>query len=171
MALLLFEETECTIKQKVAIGDALPAEVVEELAPAAGTLVNTVSASTAVVQSILPSLEELSLLTHVRQVNVEDRELNAAGGDGWFSVVMSNRVPEEGKKYVACLVSLEERWDVVPLLPPAMAQNTFRPIPIPLPVIPLVGESKFVIPQRNIPRMPTSDFPISSAIRSQGLLQ
>ena len=169
MALLLFEETECTIKQKVAIGDALPAEVVKELAPAAGTLVNTVSASSAVVQSIMPSLEELSLLTHVRQVNVEDRELNAAGGDGWFSVVMSNRVPEEGKKYVACLVSLEERWDVVPLEPPPIAQNPFRPIP--LPVRPPVGESKFVIPQRNIPRMPTSDFPISSAIRSQSLLQ
>ena len=173
MALLLFEETECTIKQKVAIGDALPAEVVKELAPAAGTLVDTVSASSTVVQSIMPSLEELSLLTHVRQVNVDDRELNAAGGDGWFSVVMSNRVPEEGKKYVACLVSLEERWDVVPLLPPPMTQNTFRPIPFPnpIPVRPLVGESKFVIPQRNIPRMPTSDFPISSAIRSQGLLQ
>ena len=58
------------------------------------------------------------MLVHDRQVNVDDKELNAAGGNGWFSVVMSNRVPEEGKKYVACLVSLEERWDVVPQQPP-----------------------------------------------------
>ena len=167
MALLLFEETECTIKQKVAIGDALPAEVVKELAPAAGTLVDTVSASSTVVQSIMPSLEELSLLTHVRQVNVEDRELNAAGGDGWFSVVMSNRVPEEGKKYVACLVSLEERWDVVPLNPPAEAGLGF--IPGRLGDKPAAQREAISI-QQNISRMPTSDFPISSAVGSQSLL-
>ena len=121
MALLLFEESECTVQQKVAIGDALPAAIVKELAPPQGLQVDTVSADSTLVASIMPSLEELSLLTHVRQLNVEDRELNTAGGDGWFSVVMSNRVPEEGKKYVACLVSLEERWDVVPQQPPDAA--------------------------------------------------
>ena len=169
VALLLFEETECTIKQKVAIGDALPAEVVKELAPPPGTLVDTVTASISVVQSIIPSLEELSLLTHVRQVNVEDRELNTAGGDGWFSVVMSNRVPEEGKKYIACLVSLEERWDIVPLQPPPIAQNPIRPIPIPF--RPPVREAELILPQRGISRMPTSDFPIASGIVSQSILQ
>ena len=38
------------------------------------------------ISSILPSLEELTLLAHVRQVNVEDRELNTNSTDGWFAV-------------------------------------------------------------------------------------
>ncbi len=167
IALLLFEETECTIKKKVAIADALPAAVVKELAPPQGLQVDTVSADSALVASILPSLEELSLLTHVRQVNVEDRELNTAGGDGWFSVVMSNRVPEEGKKYIACLVSLEERWDVVPLVPPPAAQNPFRPIP----VGPVVSRSEAVLAQQGISRMPTSDLPVASGVASKNFLQ
>jgi hypothetical protein len=167
VALLLFEETECTIKKKVAIADALPAAVVQELAPPQGLQVDTVSADSTLVASILPSLEELSLLTHARQVNVDDRELNTAGGDGWFSVVMSNRVPEEGKKYIACLVSLEERWDVVPAVPPPAAQNPFRPIP----VIPLVERSEALLPQPIITRMPTSDFPTVSGVVSQSFLQ
>ena len=60
VALLLFEESECTIKQAVALSDALPKEVVTQLAAAPGTQVDTVSASSTLVQSIMPSLEELS---------------------------------------------------------------------------------------------------------------
>lgn len=174
VALLLFEESECTIKQTVALSDALPKEVVTQLAAAPGTQVDTVSASSTLVHSIMPSLEELSLLVHDRQVNVDDKELNAAGGNGWFSVVMSNRVPEEGKKYVACLVSLEERWDVVPQQPPTEPQ---RP--------PVIGETNHsfreiaassraetLSPQSaGITRLPVSDFPITSAVPSQSLLQ
>jgi len=169
MALLLFEETECTIQQQVAIGDALPAAVVQELAPPQGLLVDAVSADSTLVSSILPSLEELSLLAHVRQVNVEDRELNIAGGDGWFSVVMANRVPEEGKKYVACLVSLEERWDVVAQQPPAAANPIHRlPVdPLPLPV----RKNAAIAAPGPISRMPTADLPISSAVASQTLLR
>ncbi len=174
VALLLFEESECTIKQTVALSDALPKEVVTQLAAAPGTQVDTVSASSTLIQSLMPSLEELSLLVHDRQVNVDDKELNAAGGNGWFSVVMSNRVPEEGKKYVACLVSLEERWDVVPQQPP---NETRRP--------PVIGETNHpfreidtspraeILPSKSagITRLPVSDFPITSAVPSQSLLQ
>ena len=168
MALLVFEESECTIQQKVAIGDALPPAVVKELAPPQGLQVDTVTADSTLVASIIPSLEELSLLTHVRQVNVEDRELNTAGGDGWFSVVMSNRVPEEGKKYVACLVSLEERWDVVPQQPPAAAGNPINRKPVPNHFA--VRENAVIGSQGSVSRMPTSDFPITSAVGSQSLL-
>jgi hypothetical protein len=174
VALLLFEESECTIKQTIALSDALPKEVVTQLAAPPGTQIDTVSASSTLVQSIMPSLEELSLLVHDRQVNVDDKELNAAGGNGWFSVVMSNRVPEEGKKYVACLVSLEERWDVVPQQPPT---ETRQP--------PVIGQTnhhfreidaspraEILSPQSaGITRLPVSDFPITSAVPSQSLLQ
>ena len=126
MAVLLFEESECTITPNVAVETALPAGVVSGLNPPPGTKVDIVTASSALVDSLLPSVLELALLTHARQVSVEDRELNVAGGDGWFSVVMSNRIPEEGKKYVACLVSVEQRVDVVPANPPAA--QAFHPI-------------------------------------------
>ena len=163
MALLLFEETECTIKQNVAITDALPHDVVQRLAPPQGTQVDTVSANWLLVSSILPSLEELVLLTHVRQVNVEDKELNIAGSDGWFSVVMSNRVPEEGKKYVACLVSLEERSDVLSTTPPDMAGNPIlnqpiRDIPRARPAI------------SSASRLPVTDLPVTGAVNSTDLL-
>ncbi|HYK35313.1 hypothetical protein [Alloacidobacterium sp.] len=163
MALLLFEESECTIKQNVAITDALPQSVVQRLAPPQGTQVDTVSANWLLVSSILPSLEELLLLTHVRQVNVEDKELNVAGSDGWFSVVMSNRVPEEGKKYVACLVSLEERSDLVSVNPPDAGGN-----PI------LEGPSRDVPRARpaisGASRSPVTDLPVTTAVNSQDLL-
>lgn len=128
MAVLLFEESECTITPNVAIETALPASVVAGLDPPAGTKVDIVTADAGLVGSLLPSVLELILLTHARQVSVEDRELNLAGGDGWFSIVMSNRVPEEGKKYVACLVSLEQRTDVVPANPPAAQGNPINTV-------------------------------------------
>ena len=58
-------------------------------------------------QDIAPMQSEIGLLTHVRQVNTEDKELMGMDDDGWFAVVVGNRLPEPGKKYEACLVSLE----------------------------------------------------------------
>lgn len=174
VALLLFEETECTLKQNVALSDALPKQVVTQLAAAPGTQVDTVSADRALVQSILPSLEELSLLVHNRQVNVDDKELNAAGGNGWFSVVMSNRVPEEGKKYVACLVSLEERWDVVKQQPPTETQPApvFENLNQPVREIGNQPRAEIFAAQGSgTTRLPISDFPVTSAVPSQSLLQ
>lgn len=78
-----------------------------------GITCDAVTASLFLIESILPSIEELQLLAHVRQVNVDDRELNTAGGDGYFAVVVSNRLPQEGGQYRACLVSLEGRTDIL----------------------------------------------------------
>jgi hypothetical protein len=58
-------------------------------------------------KEIAPMESEISLLCHVRQVNTEDKELLGMDDDGWFAVVVGNRIPEPGKKYLACLVSLE----------------------------------------------------------------
>ena len=67
----------------------------------------------------------MTLLAHVRQVNVDDRELNTASSDGYYAIVMSNRLPTPGAKYRACLVSLEERTDLVKADPPAVAEPFF----------------------------------------------
>ena len=66
------------------------------------------------LQEVAPLASELPLLTHVRQVNTEDKELLGQDKDGWFSVVVGNRLPVSGKKYVACLVSLEGQEDMLP---------------------------------------------------------
>ncbi len=122
LALLLFEDGEYQLNHNVPLQNAVPADVYKRLDPPAGITCDTVQASLSLVNSLLPSLEELTLLAHVRQVNVEDRELNSGSSDGWFSVVMSNRLPAPGGKYRACLVSLEERTDLVKANPPEVAQ-------------------------------------------------
>jgi hypothetical protein len=122
LALLLFEEGEYTINTSVSLQQAVPADVYKRLDPPAGITCDTVQASASLVSAILPSLEELNLLAHLRQVNVDDRELNTNSTDGWFAVVMSNRLPTPGAKYRACLVSLEERTDLVTANPPAVAE-------------------------------------------------
>ena len=58
-------------------------------------------------KDIAPMASEVPLLNHVRQVNTEDKELMGMDDDGWFAVVVGNRLPEPGKRYEACLVSLE----------------------------------------------------------------
>ena len=50
-------------------------------------------------------------------MNVQDRELNAGSSDGFFSVLMSNRLPVAETKCRACLVSLEQRSDLLQHLP------------------------------------------------------
>jgi hypothetical protein len=126
LALLLFEEGEYVLNRNVALQDAVPADVYQRLEAPPGVTCDTIQADYWLVQSLLPSLEELTLLTHVRQVNVEDRELNSGSSDGWFAVVMSNRLPSPGAKYRACLVSLEERTDLVKANPPAVATEGGR---------------------------------------------
>ena len=119
MALLIFEESECTIDTKQKISSRLPADVVDRLGVRGDQLVDTVTASRDLIVDLMPSYEELALLTHVRQVNVEDRELAAGDSDGYFAVVMSNRILQRNSKYRCCLVSVEERTDLVPEHPPA----------------------------------------------------
>jgi hypothetical protein len=69
----------------------------------------------------MPTYDELQLLVHVRQVNTDDRELNAYGGDGFFTVVVANRLPSPNAQCRAVLVSVEQRTDLIPATPPAVA--------------------------------------------------
>jgi hypothetical protein len=76
-------------------------------------LVEAIEVDAGLLRKIAPSKTEVTLCCHARQVNVDDRELAAGDSDGWFAVVMANRLPTPGLRHRACLVSLEERSDVV----------------------------------------------------------
>jgi hypothetical protein len=94
-----------------AINAAEPADPQEPVTVATFTQANT-------LRSLLPTAHEITLLTHVRQVNVADTALDLGDDDGWFAVVAANRLPratgggDAGTPYVAMLVSLEARADI-----------------------------------------------------------
>jgi hypothetical protein len=115
LALVLLEQTECTILRNQALADIVPSDVLTRLGRPTGVRCDAVEADAQLLHEILPMPEELQLLTHVRQVNVEDRDLSAGDSDGYFAVVMGNRIPRPGGDYVACLVSVEERTDLLPV--------------------------------------------------------
>jgi hypothetical protein len=125
LALLLFEEGEYTLLQGAPLENIVPKAVFQRLGSPQNILCDAVEADASLVDAIMPSKEELQLLSHVRWVNKDDRELSVEGSDGWFAIVMGNRLPSPGTKCRACLVSLEERSDLVLPDPPAAS------IPIP----------------------------------------
>jgi hypothetical protein len=114
VALLLFQDGEYALQQNVALESVLPSSVLRSLGLTSptGITCDAVQVQSSIFQEVLPGLDELALLAHVRQVNVDDKELSAGSSNGWFSVVMSNRIPTSGQKYRACLVSLEGRQDL-----------------------------------------------------------
>lgn len=131
MALLLFEEGEYTLLQNVRVRDVVPGDVFARLGKP-NAVCDAIETSATKLKSIIPSKEELQLLAHVREVNFDDRELSAGDSDGFFAVIMSNRLPNPNTKCRACLVSLEERADIVPRDPPQTAApptgDVFQPI-------------------------------------------
>jgi hypothetical protein len=114
VALLLFEEGEYTLLGNQPVENVLPPEILTDLGVPnpSGIRCDAVQTTSLTLYPLLPSWQELPLLCHVRQVNTNDRELSVGSSNGWFSVVMSNRLPAQGAKFRACLVSLEGRSDI-----------------------------------------------------------
>jgi hypothetical protein len=92
--------TDAQIRARLHLGGADP-------------LVEAIEVDAGLLRRLAPSKQEVQLCCHARQVNVDDRELAAGDSDGWFAVVMANRLPTPGLRHRACLVSLEQRSDVV----------------------------------------------------------
>jgi hypothetical protein len=114
LALLVFEEGEnFQIIQSVPLEQIVGPGVFADLGSPPNISCDALQTDLSTLSSLLPSVEEMTLLTHVRQVNVNDRELNIGSTDGFFSVVMSNRLPSPNSNCTACLVSLEARSDLV----------------------------------------------------------
>ena len=130
LALLLFDQTsspEAVVLADQLVSAVLPHSVLGTINPPADARCQAIEVGETILRNVLPSLEELHLLAHVRQVNVEDRELSAGDSDGWFSVVVCARVPQAGRQYLACLVSLEGRTDLISTAPPAVAHQPRGP--------------------------------------------
>jgi hypothetical protein len=73
-----------------------------------------------VVKRIFPCQEDLAMLAHVREVDINDTELANGDDDGFLAVVLANRLPvfdqAAGKavRYMACLVNVEGQLPALP---------------------------------------------------------
>ena len=122
LALLVFaddpEAPEAKVLTQVPLSTVITdGAVLARLNPGGDPLVDAVEAPGPLLRRLLPTKDEATLLCHARRVNVDDRELAAGDSDGWFAVVMANRLPAPGHRHRACLVSLEQRTDLVPSIP------------------------------------------------------
>jgi hypothetical protein len=135
VALLVFQDGEpCTILNNQHLVDVVGSAAFARLGSPANVLCDAVETDLSLLYEILPTAHEMRLLAHVRQVNVEDKELSAGSSEGFFSVVMGNRLPVQGAKFRACLVSLEQRSDLLQHLqdnPPALSDTGHLNVGIP----------------------------------------
>jgi hypothetical protein len=113
-ALIVLAEGEGTYLTNVAIADALPAEVRTRLGVTETGACDVLEVTRTVVDRVFPREDELPLLCHVRETNLQDTELAGSDDDGFVSVVTSNRLPRPGHQYGAYLVSLEGRFAELP---------------------------------------------------------
>jgi hypothetical protein len=66
-----------------------------------------------VVKKIFPCQEDLPLLVHVREVDINDTELANGDDDGFLATVIANRLPQYDRsndkpvRYLACLINVE----------------------------------------------------------------
>lgn len=81
------------------------------------------------VTKVFPTKQDLQLLAHVREVDLEDTELAIGDDDGFLAVVLANRLPQYDRvacrpvRYTACLINLEGQLDVLP--PPSLPVRDF----------------------------------------------
>jgi hypothetical protein len=93
-----------------------------------------------VVNKVFPTVEDLPLLVHVREVDIRDTELANGDDDGWLAVVLANRLPIAVPKtdpntgepvsapvrYLACLINLEGQIDALPTDAELATDDTFH---------------------------------------------
>ena len=70
-----------------------------------------------VVTKVFPTRDDLPMLCHLREVDLADTELALGDDDGYMAVVLGNRLPQPGVKYLACLVNLEGQYGRLPVIP------------------------------------------------------
>ena len=85
-----------------------------------------------VVNKIFPAEADLPLLTHVREVDINDTELANGDDDGWLAVVLANRLPvfdavnNKPVRYMACLVNIEAQIPNLAKPPPPVDEFVFE---------------------------------------------
>jgi hypothetical protein len=83
------------------------------------TRINTIDIPLSLFWSTCPSLTDLALLAHVREVSLANKPTGTGAADpgepiGRFSIVFGNRLPQTQKKAYAYLVSLEKLQPFLP---------------------------------------------------------
>ena len=90
------------------------------------------AATETVVRKLFPTVDDLSLLVHVREVDVNDTELANGDDDGWLAVVLANRLPVADEatggavRYMAYLVNVEGQLAALPKPSPAVDHFVFE---------------------------------------------
>lgn len=70
----------------------------------------SIDLSAKLFQAILPRKKDLLYLAHARKVSTDNKEITGKNTDGWFSIIIGNRLPlssDDGTKNCVHLVSLE----------------------------------------------------------------
>jgi hypothetical protein len=113
LALVVLADAECQFQGGVPVAQCVTAGVTLP-GPSDTAVGDCIVVTQDVVDQVFPTKSELPLLAHVRQVDMYDTELNMGDDDGWLAVLLSNRLPQPGVRYRACLISLEGQYDLLP---------------------------------------------------------
>jgi hypothetical protein len=113
LALVVLADAECQFQGGVPVAQCVSAGV-NMPGPSDTAVGDCIVVTQDVIDQVFPTKSELPLLAHVRQVNMYDTELNLGDDDGWLAVVLSNRLPQPGVRYRACLISVEGQYDALP---------------------------------------------------------
>lgn len=112
LALVVIAEGEGTLSGEVPVAQCVTPGVV--LAGPSDTATGVhLTVTKTVVDKVFPMAEELPLLCHVREVDVNDTELANGDDDGFLATVIANRLPQYDRtndkpvRYLACLVNIE----------------------------------------------------------------
>jgi hypothetical protein len=133
MALLLFDENDNVKYQNLKVSELLTNEneyqnlkgrnvyldinnnIIEPIAENETCAVIDITSE--LFNMLVPTEKELEILAHARKVDTKDKDDSSPDNDGWFSVVVGNRLPasgDEGTKNTVHLVSLEGFCDYLP---------------------------------------------------------
>jgi hypothetical protein len=125
LALVLIAEGEAELKTNENVADCVTAGVTLE-GVADSEKGNCLLVRKSVINRIFPTRLDVPLLSHAREVDINDTELMMGDDDGFLAVVITNRLPLPGRdaegnevpvKYLACLINLEGQFNA--LLPRA----------------------------------------------------
>ena len=144
LALVVIAEGEGTISAEVPVGECVTAGVTLDGPNDVPTGIY-LSVPESVVEKVFPTKEDLELLVHVREVDINDTELAMGDDDGFLAVVIANRLPQFDRveckpvRYLACLINLEGQLDALP--PPTPPFTVFFPSEV---VFEMAAETTFL---------------------------
>lgn len=141
LALVVFTEGEVSETYTTTIKDYLKTENPKTIVPLQSLISSSekklfdeqqhcqyIEVSLDVFKALMPRLNELSFLTHVREVDMDYKADMDMPSQGVFSIVIANRLPLPGRNHIVHLVSVEgcERLLVNPFPEESKGAETVR---------------------------------------------